>query len=83
MSMTDAELGKELGFTEAEALIAVPKLSPAQRATYEKMITFGREWNLYAAGVGPRPTTPALVDTERAVNRRKGWRRAGWVEPKP
>lgn len=66
--MTDADLAKGLCLTEVEAAIVIPKLTPDKRATYERMIQFGADWNLYAAGVGPRPTG-ALVDTERSMKR--------------
>lgn len=72
--MTDAELAKGLGLTDAEASVVIPKLTPAKRAPYERMLDFSVEWNLYAAGLGSVPAGEYLVDTERSVRRRKGWR---------
>lgn len=71
--MDDAELAQALGLTEAEAAMIIPALTPEKRAAYERMITFGDEWNLYAAGLGPKPTG-ALIDTERSTSRRRAWR---------
>ena len=71
--MTDAELAKGLYLSKAEAAVIIPKLTPSRRSTLERMIKFGDDWNLYAAGFGPRPTG-ALVDTERSTRHRKAWR---------
>jgi hypothetical protein len=71
--MTDAELQKGLHLSDAEAAVIIPKLTPEKRATYERMLKFADDWNLYAAGFGPRPTG-ALVDTPRSTRNRKGWR---------
>jgi hypothetical protein len=54
-AMTDAELGKSLGLTEAETAIVVPKLAPEKRAAYERLIKLGDDLNLWAAGLGPKP----------------------------
>jgi hypothetical protein len=73
--MTDDELAAFCGIAPDDPIR--PKffetLTPQKRATYERMATFTSEWNLYVAGLGPRPTG-ALVDTDRSTNRRKGWR---------
>lgn len=74
--MTNAELDAYLGLTPAEAAIARPKITAEQRATYERMHQFEVDWNLHLQG-GPRPTG-VLIDTERDISRRRGWRRAGW-----
>jgi hypothetical protein len=71
--MTDAELSEHLGLTPDEAAKIIPKLSPEKREAYERLGKFADDWNLYAAGFGPRPTG-ALVDTERSTKRRKAWR---------
>jgi hypothetical protein len=71
--MTDAELGKALGLTEAEAAIALPKITPEKRAAYERLIKFGDDLNLWMAGVGPKPEG-GLIDTERSTRRRRAWR---------
>lgn len=71
--MDDAELAQALGLTEAEAAKIVPALTPERRASCERLITFADEWNLYAAGLGPKPTG-ALIDTERSTSRRRAWR---------
>jgi hypothetical protein len=55
VKLTDAELGKALGLTEAEAAIVVPKLAPEKRATYERLIKLGDDLNLWTAGIGPKP----------------------------
>ncbi len=74
--MTDAELADYLHLTPADAAIIIPNLTPEQRATYDGMLKFEVDWNLHLQG-GPRPDY-ALIDTERDINRRRGWRRAGY-----
>lgn len=71
--MNDAELGKALGFTEAEAAIAIPKLTPEKRAAYERLIKLGDDLNLWMAGIGPKPQG-VLIDTERSTRHRRAWR---------
>ena len=71
--MTDDELATGMHLSADEAAIIIPKLTPEKRAAYERMIKFADDWNLYAAGFGPRPTG-ALVDTERSTKRRRAWR---------
>lgn len=69
-NMTDEDLARHLHLTPAEATKVIPRLTPEKRAAYERLGQFADDWNLYAAGFGPRPTG-ALVDTERSMKRRK------------
>ena len=72
--MTDEELAKGLGsHDDPRWPQAIAKLEPQKRATYERLLGFADEWNLYAAGFGPKPQG-ALVDTERSTSRRRAWR---------
>ena len=71
--MDDSELARYLHLTPDEAAKVIPKLTPEQRTTYMRLGKFGDDWNLYAAGFGPRPTG-ALVDTERSTKKRRAWR---------
>lgn len=75
--MTDDELANYLHLTPAEAAIVLPQLTPERRAVYDRMKQVEIEAALWAEGVGPKPDG-VLIDTERAVNKRRGWRRAGW-----
>lgn len=77
MAMTDAELAEYLNITSAEAAVIIPKLSPQKRAVYDRMAQVEVEAKLWMAGVGPKPQG-VLIDTERDIERRRGWRRAGW-----
>ena len=71
--MSDADLIRYLNLSPEEAAKVIKKLTPEQRATYLRLGKFGDDWNLYAAGFGPRPTG-ALVDTERSTKKRRAWR---------
>lgn len=72
--MTDDEkLTRYLHLTPEEAAKVISKLMPEKRAAYLRLGQFADDWNLYAAGLGPRPTG-ALVDTERSTKRRHAWR---------
>lgn len=53
--MSDAELGAFLGLTPAEAVIAVPKITPEKRALYERMADVYLELQLWEACLGPKP----------------------------
>jgi len=72
-AMDDAEFAQAMGLTDAEAAQVLPTLTPEKRATHERLIKFGDDWNLYAVGLGPKPTG-ALIDTEHSTSRRKAWR---------
>jgi hypothetical protein len=65
--MTDAELRAFLNLTEAEALVIIPRLTPAKRATYERMADVIVEEKLWRAGLGPKPN--ALLDYPRRRGR--------------
>ena len=71
--MTDAELTAYLHLTAEQAAIVLPKLSPARRAVYDRMKQVEIETNLWADGLGPKPTG-VLIDTERSTRKRPGWR---------
>lgn len=73
--MTDAELVEYLHLTPAQAAIVLPKLTPEKRAIYDRMKQVEIEAALWVNGLGPKPTG-VLLDTERDIKRRKGWRRA-------
>lgn len=72
-TMSDTDLARYLNLSPEEAAKVIPKLTEKQKATYMRLGKFGDDWNLYAAGCGPRPTG-ALVDTERSIKRRRAWR---------
>lgn len=71
--MDDGELARYLHLTPDEAAKVIPKLTPEKRAAYMRLGKFADDWNLYAAGFGPRPTG-ALVDIEKSTQRRRAWR---------
>lgn len=75
--MTDAELIAYMNLTPAEAAVIIPKLTPEKRAVYERMYEVEIEAALWVQGLGPKPTG-VLLDTERDVKERRGWRRAGF-----
>lgn len=75
--MTDAELTDYLHLTPDQASIILPKLTPEKRATYDRMKQVEIEAALWVNGLGPKPEG-VLIDTERDIKRRRGWRRAGW-----
>lgn len=74
--MTDDELVAYLGLTPEQAPIVIPKITPDRRALYDRMREVEIEAELWVKGLGPKPTG-VLLDTERAVSKRRGWRRAG------
>ena len=78
-TMNDAELAEYLHLTPADAAIIIPKLTPEKRAVYDRMKQVEIEAALWVNGVGPKPEG-VLIDTERDIKRRRGWRRAGWLE---
>lgn len=71
--MSDSDLSRYLNLTPDEAARVIPKLTPEKRAACMRLGKFADDWNLYAAGLGPRPTG-ALVDTERSTRNRRAWR---------
>lgn len=75
--MNDQELADYLHLTPAEAAIVIPKITPAKRAVYDRMKQVEIEAALWVDGLGPKPEG-VLLDTERDIKRRRGWRRAGW-----
>lgn len=71
--MTDEQLAKYLCISDNPMRDAVIKaLSPAKRATYERMASIETELELWQAGLGPKPNV--MIDTERSTSRRKLWR---------
>lgn len=66
--MNDSELAKYLNLTPEEAVIVLPKLTLKRRALYDRMADVAVEAELWAAGLGPKPTG-VLLDFDR---RRKG-----------
>lgn len=71
--MTDAELAKYLNLSPAHASIIIPKITPGQRALYEKMAQVETELALWQEGLGPKPEG-VLIDTVRSTRRRRAWR---------
>jgi hypothetical protein len=71
--MTDAELAEYLHLSPAEAGVVIPQLAPERRALYARMKQVEIEAELWAEGLGPKPTG-VLIDTERSVRRRLAWR---------
>lgn len=76
--MTDAELAEYLHLSAADAAIIIPKITPEKRALYVRMQEVEREATLWVEGLGPKPQG-VLLDTERDIKRRRGWRRAGFI----
>lgn len=76
--MNDDELTAYLCLTPEQALIVIPKITPDRRALYDRMRQVEIEAALWVQGLGPKPDG-VLLDTERAVQNRRGWRRAGFV----
>jgi hypothetical protein len=71
--VTDEQLAKYLCISDDPMRDAVIKaLSPAKRATYERMASIETELELWQAGLGPKPNV--LIDTERSTRRRRHWR---------
>lgn len=66
----DEEFGAWLGFTPEESARVMPKFSAEKRALFEKMRQLEIDANLWAAGLGPKPTY-ALIDTERDFRKRR------------
>ena len=71
--MTDAELAEYLHLNPSEAAIVIPKLTSQRRVLYDRMKQVEIDADLWAAGLGPKPTG-VLIDTERSVRRRRAWR---------
>ncbi len=71
--MNDDELAEYLHLSPEHAALVIPKLSPARRAVYERMKLVEFETELWIAGLGSKPQG-VLIDTERSVRSRKGWR---------
>lgn len=68
MAMSDDEMAEFLGFGDDPRRIeAVQKLTPEERALFERMATLDIEVELWLAGLGPRPVG-VLMDFPR--NRR-------------
>jgi len=72
--MTDEQLAAYLGIPSDHPMKAtvIKALSPAKRATYERMSSIETELELWQAGLGPKPNV--MIDTDRSTRRRKGWR---------
>lgn len=75
--MTDAELAAYLHLSADDAAIILPKITPEKRALYARMQEVEREAALWMEGLGPKPQG-VLIDTDRDIKRRRGWRRAGF-----
>jgi hypothetical protein len=73
--MTDAELARFVGIPDDDPIRDkfIAKLNPTTRALFERMANVETEWNLYQAGLGPKPTG-VLLDTVKDTNRRRTWR---------
>ena len=71
--LSDVELAEYLHLTTAEAAIVIPKLSPAKRALYARMKQVEIEAALWAEGLGPKPQG-VLIDTDRSIKHRRGWK---------
>lgn len=55
--MTDEELGAELCPDDpATGARLAAAMTPEKRAGYERLVTVGRELELHAAGLGPKPS---------------------------
>lgn len=72
--MTDEQLADYLGIPADHPMrmTVVQSLSPAKRATYERMASIETELELWQAGLGPKPNV--LIDTDRSTRNRRGWR---------
>lgn len=71
--MTDDQLAEYLCISDNPMKDAFLKaLSPAKRATYERMASIETELELWQAGLGPKPNV--MIDTERSTKRRRHWR---------
>lgn len=72
--MTDEQLADYLGIPPDHPMrmTVVQSLSPAKRATYERMASLETELQLWQHGLGPKPNV--LIDTERGTSRRRAWR---------
>lgn len=73
--MTDEQLADFLGIPSDHPMKAsvIQALSPAKRASYERMANLEMELKLWQDGLGPKPQG-VLIDTERSTRRRKFWR---------
>lgn len=78
--MTDDEMATFCGLAQDDQLRAkfAATLTPEKRALFERMANLEMEGNLWTAGLGPKPAG-VLLDTERDIKRRRGWRRAVWA----
>lgn len=72
--MTDEQLAAYLGIPSDHPMknTVIQALSPAKRATYERMALIEMELELWQAGLGPKPDI--MIDTERSTRRRRAWR---------
>jgi len=59
--MTDEEIAKYAVITVEEA----QRLDDKHKAAIEAMYNFERDWNLYQAGMGPRPTNAIICEEKR------------------
>ena len=69
--MTDAELAKYLHLTDAEAAKILPTFTPEKRALFDRMAEVEFEANLWAAGLGPKPSGVVNRTQIAALKRRK------------
>jgi len=67
--MTDEQLCRYLGVTPFNPAL-IQKITPQQRAVYERMASLETEINLWQVGLGPRPRG-VLIDHARTPRRAK------------
>lgn len=71
--MTDEEMVAYIGLVgNPMGLTVVKDLSPAKRATYERMAILEMELALWQDGLGQKPLG-VLIDAEQSVRDRKAW----------
>lgn len=77
--MADDEMATFCGLAADDPLRGkfIATLTPEKRALFERMASLEVEVKLWQDGLAPKPTG-VLIDSERDIKRRRGWRRAGF-----
>lgn len=73
--MTDAQMAVFMGLdpSKPKHMTVVANLLPQTRATFESMAALEHALELWAAGVGPKPTG-VMIDMARGPRRRRTWK---------
>jgi hypothetical protein len=73
--MTDEEMAKFMGLNPANPkhLAVIASLSAETRASFESMMALEHAIELWAAGLGPKPTG-VMIDMARGKRRRRTWK---------